>query len=180
MDIKNFEEEIKKDLHRFLVGVGRMDEKMPECPDLDEMWPVIERAYLPDGIREFTDYPLVSMGWIMFIGMALAKYWDEDWIKYSEEGGEKIYHRLRDARGYDNLDDYILEDVLEIKGEEAEKTSSIVGECAARVLSALHHSGIEAGTADAVRAYEACLHQLYLMGVAMELNALGYHMTAIG
>ena len=112
--------------------------------------------------------------------MALAKYWDEDWIKYSEEGGEKIYLRLRDARGYDNLDDYILEDVLGLNPEEAEKTSSIVGECAARVLSALQHSGIEPGTAEAVRAYEASLHQLYMMGVAMELNALGYHMTAIG
>lgn len=180
MEIKKFEEDIKKDLHRFLVGVGRMDEKMPECPDLDEMWPKIETAYLPDGVREFTEYPLVSMGWIMFIGMALAKYWDEDWIKYSEEGGEKIYLRLRDAKGYDNLDDYILEDVLELSKEEAEKTSSVVGECAARVLSALQHSGIEPGTEKAVRAYEGCLHQLYLMGVAMELNALGYHMTAIG
>ncbi|MDE5870016.1 MAG: hypothetical protein K2H18_07270, partial [Muribaculaceae bacterium] len=115
-----------------------------------------------------------------FIGMALYKYWDEDWIKYDEEGGEKIYLRLRDAKGYDNLDDYILNDVLELSKEEAEKVSSIVGECAARVLSALQHSGIEPGTEKAVRAYEACLHQLYLMGVAMELNALGYHMTAIG
>ena len=35
MEIKKYEEDIKKDLHRFLVGVGRMDEKMPECPDLE-------------------------------------------------------------------------------------------------------------------------------------------------
>ncbi|MDE7413557.1 MAG: hypothetical protein K2N05_07215 [Muribaculaceae bacterium] len=180
MEIKEFEEYIKKDLHRFLVGVGRMDEKMPECPDLDELWASIEAAYLPDGIREFADYPLVSMGWIMFIGMALAKYWDEDWIKYSEEGGEKIYHRLRDAEGYDNMDDYILKRVLGLSEEESEKDSSIVGECAARILSALHHSGIEPGTEKALRAYKACLHQLYQMGVAMELNSLGYHMTAIG
>lgn len=180
MEIKKFEEEIHADLHRFLVAVGQMDEKMPECPDLDELWPQIENSYLPDGIREFTDYPLVSLGWIMFIGMALAKYWDEDWIKYSEEGGEKLYISLRDARGYDNLDDYVLEDVLGLSKEEQEKESSIVGECAARVISAIHHSGIEPGTENALRAYKASLHQLYLMGVAMELNALGYHMTAIG
>ncbi|MDE6716612.1 MAG: hypothetical protein K2J70_00330 [Muribaculaceae bacterium] len=180
MEIKKYEEDIHEDLHRFLVGVGMMDEKMPECPDLDELWPSIETAYLPDGIREFTDYPLVSMGWVMFIGMALAKYWDEDWIKYSEEGGERIYHRLRDAKGYDNLDDYILKDVLELPEEEAEKVSSVVGECAARVLSSLHRSGIEPSTEKALRAYKASLHQLYIMGVAMELNALGYHMTAIG
>lgn len=175
-----FEKEIHDDLHRFLVAVGVMDEKMPECPDLDEMWPDIEKAYLPDGIREFQDYPLVSMGWVMFIGMALAKYWDEDWVKYSEEGGEKIYYNLRDGRGYDNMDDYILEDVLGLSKEEAEKMSSIVGECAARVLSALNRSGIEGGTEQAVKAYKACLRQLYIMGAAMELNALGYHMTPLG
>ena len=70
--------------------------------------------------------------------------------------------------------------MLELPEEEAEKVSSVVGECAARVLSSLHRSGIEPSTEKALRAYKASLHQLYIMGVAMELNALGYHMTAIG
>lgn len=178
MDIRKFEEEIHKDLHQYLVSQKVMDEKMPECPDLEDWWPKVEEAYLPDGVKEFKDYPLVSLGWIMFVGMAFAKFWDsDDWIKYSEEGPDKLYHRLVEAKGFDNLDDHILEDVLGLPKDEAEKESETVGECAARVLSALHRTAIEPGTKDAVLAYEAVLHQLYLMGIAMELNSLGYHMT---
>lgn len=175
-----FEEQIKEDLHRFLAGVKRIDEKLPECPDLEEIYPVIEETYLPDGVREFRDYPLVSLGWMMFIGMAMAKFWDEDWVKYSEEGGVKICRSLIDARGYDNLDDYILEMVLGLEEMEREELSAVVGECAARILSAIQHSGIEPGTPEAVKAYLASIHLLYSMGVAMELNALGYHMTLMG
>ena len=57
---------------------------------------------------------------------------------------------------------------------------AIVGECAARTLSAIQHSGIEPGTKDASMAYISALHALYSMGIAIELNTLGYHMTQIG
>ena len=33
---------------------------------------------------------------------------------------------------------------------------------------------------EAFRGYVAALHQLYLMGMAMELKRLGYHMTKWG
>lgn len=175
-----FEEFIKEDLHRFLTAIGRVDKKLPECPDLDEIWPGIATAYLPDGVREFQEYPLTSLGWPMFIGMAGARFWDEDWVKYSEMGGEGIYTMLRDATGFDNMDDYILEKVIGLSADEEKEIASTVGECAARVLNAISHSGIEPGTPAAVKAYETAIKELYRMGVAMELNRLGYHMTAIG
>lgn len=178
--MESFEEKVKKDLHQYLVKMGRVDEKLPECPDVEELWPDVEKSYLPDAVREFTDYPVVSLGWIMFVGMAFAKYWDVDWEKYGKESGEKLYTDLRDAKGYDNMDDYVLYDVLQLDKEEGEKVSEIVGECAARVLSAIHRSGIEPGTEEAVAAYRGALHALYIMGMAMELNALGYHMQLMG
>ncbi len=175
-----FEKKLVDDLHKYLVSEGKVDEKLPECPDLEDLWRPVVKAYIPDGVKEFQEYPVSSLGWIMFIGMALAKYWDVDWTKYSGESGESLYKSLRDAKGYDNLDDYILEDVLGLDKEEAEKTGAIVGECAARSLSALQHSGIEPGTKEASQAYISALHALYTMGIALELNALGYHMTKIG
>jgi hypothetical protein len=39
------------------------------------------------------------------------------------------------------------------------------------------HQRIEPGTKEAFNAYVACLHQLYLMGAAMQLKRMGYHMT---
>lgn len=175
MNIKQFSEHLSKDLHAYLKAEGLTDEKFPECIDVEEKWPSIESAYFPDGAKEFNQYPLVSLGWSMFIGMAMAKFWDFDWEKYGKESGETLYHSLRDAKGYDNMDDYILEDILGYDKEQAEKVSEKVGECAARTLSAMNHSHIESGTSEAVEAYRVALYRLYLAGMAMELNALGYH-----
>ena len=165
------------DLHKYLISEGKVDERLPECPDLEELWRPVAKAYMPDGVREFQQYPVSALGWMMFVGMALARFWDEDWEKHSAEDGATLYSRLRDAKGYDSMDDHILEDILGLKGEEAEKRGALVGECAARTLSALQHSGIEPGTKEAHLAFLAALHTLYTMGIAVELNALGYHMT---
>ena len=175
----DFEKQTLQDLHKYLVGIGKVDKILPETPDIEDMFPAILEAYLPDGAREFAEYPVVSLGWMMFMGMAIAKYWDVDWEKYNKEGGSAIYNRLRDEKTFDNLDDNILTNVLGLDEKEAEATSKVVGECASRTLSALQRSSIEAGTAEAVKAYTGALHALYIMGAAMELNALGYHMTPL-
>lgn len=173
----DFEKQTLQDLHRYLMAEGRVDKILPETPDIEDLYPAVLEAYLPDGAREFAEYPIVSLGWMMFLGMAIAKYWDVDWEKYGKEGGSAIYSRLRDEMTFDNLDDNILTNVLGLDEAQAEATSKIVGECAARTLSALQHSSIESGTEQALRAYTGALHALYIMGAAMELNALGYHMT---
>ena len=54
----DFEKNIQKDLTRYLRGLGRLDEMLPECPDLEQLWPSLAEAYLPDGVREFGGYPV--------------------------------------------------------------------------------------------------------------------------
>lgn len=76
---KNLEELFKFDLHQYLLSLKRVDEHLPEAPDLEELWSKIGESYLPDAMREFPKYPTVALGWIMFVGMAMAKYWDVDW-----------------------------------------------------------------------------------------------------
>ena len=151
---------------------------MPECPDVADAWRKIAEAYLPDGIREFSGYPMVSLGWMMFLGMAMAQFWDENWTEYGQNAN--IYEMLRDKRGYDNMDEYILEEVLRLDAEKRRQTSQLVGECASRTLAILRNSDIEAGAEDAFRGYVACLRQMYLYGAAVQLNRLGYHMTLMG
>ena len=157
MEQKNdFEERIGEDLRRYLLAQGLIDERMPECPDVEDKWREVGEAYLPDGIREFGAWPTVSLGWMMFVGMALAKLWDTDWESYGSR--TDLYVFLRDARS-------------------RKKMSALVAECAGRTNSMLRHENIEPGTSEAFRAYVACLHQLYIMGMAVELKALGYRMT---
>ena len=122
--MEQFEEQLPQDLHQFLQSMKEVDERLPECPDVEDKWEEIAKAYIPDGIREFNDFPSASFGWMMYIGMAVAKFWDAEWEIYSKI--EDLYAYMRDKRGYD--------------------------------------------------AYVSCLHQLYLFGVAMQLNRMGYYM----
>ena len=147
----NVEETIKNDLHQYLTSIDRVDQHLPEAPDLEALWAKIGESYLPDALREFNKFPTVSLGWIMFVGMALAKYWDEDWELYNKV--EDHYKYLRDRIDFDHMDDYICEKVLLLDETR--------------------------GTEEAFRGFIAALHQMYLMGIAIELKDLGYHMTQL-
>ena len=84
---------------------------------------------------------------------------------------------MRDKRGYDAMDEYVREEVLLLKGADYTVLEKLVGECASRIYNALLRQNIEPGTKEAFNAYVASLHQLYLMGAAVQLKRLGYHMT---
>ena len=169
------EQELRKDLHQFLLSMKEVDERMPGCPDVEEKWEEIAKTYIPDGIREFQDFPSASLGWMMYIGMAVAKMWDTEWEIYSKI--EDLYAYMRDKRGYDAMDEYIREDVLLLQGVDYSVLEKVTGECASRVYNALMHQRLEPGTKEAFNGYVACLHQLYLFGAAMQLKRMGYHMT---
>ena len=198
--MNEFEDKLHDDLHQFMLSMKEVDERLPECPDVEEKWESIAKAYIPDGIREFQEFPSASLGWMMYIGMAVAKLWDTEWEvmeqreqsdacidsaesrQNSTEGQiysnlDNLYVYLRDKRGYDSMDEYIREEVLQLTGVDYTALEKLVGECASRVYNALMHQRIEPGTKEAFNAYVSCLHQLYLMGVAMQLKRMGYHMT---
>ena len=175
--IEDFEKQLHDDLHQFLSSMKEVDERLPECSDVEEKWEPIAKAYIPDGIKEFQNFPTASFGWMLYIGMAVAKMWDTDWETYSKM--EDLYVYMRDKRGYDAMDEYIREEVLLLQGIDYTVLEKLTGECASRVYNAMMHQHIEPGTKEAFNAYVTCLHQLYLMGAAMQLKRMGYHMTKI-
>ena len=197
---QTFEDIIRQDLHQFLLSMKEVEERLPECPDVEEKWEAIAKAYIPDGIKEFNDYPTASLGWMMYIGMAVAKFWDAEWevMEQQEQSGacsdsaesrqnstegqiyskiDDLYAYMRDKRGYDSMDEYIREEVLLLSGVDYTVLEKLVGECSSRVYNSLRHQNIEPGTKEAFNAYVSCLHQLYLFGAAMQLKRMGYHMT---
>lgn len=173
-NIQHYEQIFREDLHKYLLYNNKVDERLPDAPDIEEQWRKIGESYLPDAMREFQDYPTVSLGWAMFIGLAVAKYWDQDWELYSKV--EDLYKHLCSAIDFDHMDEYILQQVLLLPADEQQTMSELVGRCAQRIYSQLMHQGLEPGTAETFRAFVAALHQMYLMGAAIELKALGYHM----
>ena len=47
--MENFEEILRKDLHQFLQSMKEVDERLPECPDVEDKWEEIAKTYIPDG-----------------------------------------------------------------------------------------------------------------------------------
>ena len=43
--MENFEEQLRKDLHQFLLSMKEIDERLPECPDVEEKWEEIANAF---------------------------------------------------------------------------------------------------------------------------------------
>ncbi len=173
-----FESLFHDDLTRYLRSLDRIDERFPEAPDIEALWPKIAQSYMADGIREFADCPVVSLAWMMYTGMAIAKYWDTDWAIYCQV--DDLYSYLRDQRDFDHMDDYICQQVLLLGEADHERLTHTVAECAARTHSLLLRQRLEPATREAFAAYVAAIHQMYLMGMAMELKALGYRMTKMG
>ncbi len=177
--LDKFENQLHDLVAVYLLQKDGVDNVLPETHDMEEKWEKICMSYLPDGVREFADYPTVSLGWMMFIGMAGAKFWDEDWEMYSKF--EDLYASvLAKGSGYDNMDEYICRDILKLNPEEEEKVSKLVADTATLVHKALIKENFEPATPEAFNAYVRSLHQLYYFGVAVELKRLGYHMTPIG
>lgn len=174
--IQDFKNRLLEQMHRQLQLVGELDLMLPDCPDLSDRWQQVAASYMPDGIREFSDAPMVSLGWMMYVGMGIAAVWDADW---SAASATDVYQTMHDARGYDYLDEYVREELLHLAPASPEyaATERLVGDCAARVLNLLDHSGYEPGTPDAFRAYVACLEVLYTLGYSVQLHRMGYRMT---
>lgn len=175
--IEKYESIFKEDLKTYLLSIKEVDDHLPEAPDIEELWAKIGESYLNDGMREFTNYPSVAFGWIMYVGMAIAKYWDEDWELYNKV--EDLYVYLRDKIDFDHMDDYIREKVLLLSAEDARKLQNIVAECGERTWGKYRHQNLQPSSTEAFYAFVAGLHQMYLMGAAIQLKRMGYHMTKL-
>lgn len=173
--LDRFEQQLHCNIANYLHARSEIDRILPDAPDIEERWEKICTAYLPDGVREFQDYPTASLGWMMFIGMAVAHFWDEDWEMYSQF--DDLYAIFVKGKGYDAMDEYICHDIMKLDDKSAAETSKLVGDTAELVLNALRHENFEPGTPAAFNAYVRCLHQLYYYGAAARLYQLGYRMT---
>lgn len=172
-----YEKIFHNDLHQYLMGLDMVDAHFPDAPDLEALWPKIGESYLSDALKEFGKYPTVALGWVMYVGMAVTKYWDEDWELYSKV--DDLYKYLRDRIDFDHLDDYVAEKVLLLDGKDVESIRNVIAECASRLNNRLVHLDVQPGSEEAFRSFIAALHEMYRMGIAMELKKLGYRMVKV-
>ncbi len=167
-----YEAELFTQLFKCCRSRGWLPEKFPESEDINGKWNDISAEFIQDAVREFNSYPLATLAWSAYIGAAVAKWWDKDWDVNSLRG----YSSLLGERGFDDMDEHILQDILFYKlgSADAEHLHSVFNTCASEADALLRRSGAEAGTADAFYVFVRTLRVMYRIGAAIQLTVMGY------
>ena len=160
-----------KDLHI-------VEDNILQTEDLLLKWKEIAPEYMVDAIPNIEQYPKTAIAWSAYIGMALAQFWDMDWENYKDI---QLYQHLVKPRGFDEMDEYILEEVLKIKidSSEAQSIENKVRSLTEIVLSQIRQEQIEPQSVMAFHVFAASVELMFVFGVSFELQRLGYKYTKI-
>lgn len=156
-------------------------EQLLSSPDIDDIWYKIAPEYMVDAVPNIAGYPLVSIAWAGFFGMAVAHLWDKDVNLLKDHDGKTLYIRLRDARGFDEMDEHIIEDVLGylLDSPTAHRMDDQMRSLAQLALDSIRHENIEPQTEMAFHVYARTVKAIYRQAASLELARLKYHLTPL-
>lgn len=146
-------------------------------PDIDGRWEWLAPDFIPQAVRDFNSYPEVVLAWSAYLGMAISSDWDLDWERWKDAP----YSRYQDERGFDYMDEHITMTLLGFRKDspELEALNDDMRAISSEALSLLRKSGVEAGTAEAYRAFLIALETMYRFGEAIQLYRLGYKLEKV-
>jgi hypothetical protein len=171
---QEYEKKVERLLLEYCVSRQWTGKQLLEVVEIDEKWNEIAPEYMVNAVPEIAQYPQVALAWAGYIGMALATFWDTRWVDYAND--KTIYQQLLQARGFDEMDEYITEDVLKIKLEsfEGKQLVSKMQSLAQFVLDLIRKEQIAPQTKDAFHVFARSVKLLFKFGVAIELYRRGY------
>ncbi|MGN0195815.1 MAG: hypothetical protein ACI4AE_05095 [Candidatus Cryptobacteroides sp.] len=157
---------------------GWIPEMMPASSDIDGKWNSLLEGFIGDAVHEFNSYPEVTLAWAGYIGCAAAELWDDDFEAFKA----LAYDDLKGKRGFDDLDEHVLADVLgmPVGSPQAKELERKLAYCAAEALGALRHEPVEDLTAEAYKVFLRSIEAMYRLGAALHLAALGYKFVKEG
>lgn len=154
-----------------LLGDENLDDGRPfVSPDIEECWERYVKDYVADAVSNFNEWPDAAIGFAGFLGMAVAYNWDRDWLSHRNDGYSSYYG----GRGFDDMDDHILEDVLALDEKDRRYFSDFMISCSTAVQVLLRREQIEPQTDTGFYALVRSYGVMFRIGAAVELNRLGY------
>lgn len=114
--LDDFEARLTDGLLRLCTSFGMLDGILLESEDINAKWKEFAPEYMADAVPNIREFPEAAIGWAGYIGLATAKWWDEDWGKHHNEK----YSSLLGPRGFDDMDEHIMENILGLERGSAD------------------------------------------------------------
>ena len=170
--LENFESRITDELLRLCKQYGVLDGTLLATDDITARWDALAPEYMADAVSQINSYPAYTLALAGYIGMAVARGWDEDW----ERSCPFIYRALCGPQGFDYGDEHILQSVLgySLESNEALLRESALRACAHTAMSQIRHEEVEGQTSKALYILARSARAMFRAGLSIELHARGY------
>ena len=170
--LDKFEAKVQNELLKLCTSYGMLDRVLLATDDIDDLWHEMAPAYVTDAVREIQNYPEVAVSWAMYLGMAVAYGWDNDWEKCKSTPYTDYYG----DQGFDNIDDHIVRDILgyPLLGTEAQEITEMVRRCGQTAVSLIRFEHIEPSTPMAFHAFARVIKTMFRTGAALQMKRMGY------
>ena len=108
--LDRYEKELRTRLTELCTELRFMNGQLLLTDDLDEVWTRCAPEYMADAVPNIAQYPSAALAWAAYFGMAVARLWDRRWDEVQK--WPDPYAVIRDARGFDEMDEYVTEEIL--------------------------------------------------------------------
>lgn len=170
--LKCFEDKIQEELLKLCTSYGFLDGVLLGTDDINNHWNTLAPEYVADAVPEIQNYPVVSVAWAMYLGMAVAYGWDEDWEKCVLAPYKSYYGE----QGFDDMDEHIVRDILGIPldSRTSKDLEAMARRCGQTTITLIRNERIEPSTPTAFHVYARAIKVMFHIGAAMQLKRMGY------
>lgn len=175
--LDSFEASLLEEMLRFCTSLGMLDGELLESEDIDAKWKEFAPEYMADAVPNINDFPEAAIGWAGYVGLAVAKWWDGDWSKHRNAR----YGSLHGSRGFDDMDEHIVGDILGLApgSAEAGMIGKVMFSCAQMAIGRIRHENVESQTALAFHVFARAVRAMFKIGAAIGLRRAGYKFVKI-
>ena len=174
-----YEENLLREVLRMCTSLGMLDGELLASEDIDQKWKEWAPEYIAEALPEVNSYPEFAIACAGYAGMAVAKWWDQDWGRHHSAKFESLYG----TRKFDDMDEHIVQQILglTLDSVEAKQIMNIMLCCAQKAVNFIRHEQIEHQTTKAFHIFARTVRVMYKIGAAIQLKRLGYkfHKVAI-
>lgn len=141
--------------------------------ELNQQWEEMAKEYVADAIAEIGKYPTVAIAWAGYLGLGVATMYINNPEQF--KSNKNLYKTIVSPRGFDSMDEYILEDILNLppNSKETELLENLMLSLSQKALSIMRKENIIPQSSEAFYIFTHSVEIFYQIGVSLVLEKKG-------